>query len=39
MRWAARCKDAFVQRPGYGLFGIVQGSVYPALRAGIGGGR
>ena len=32
MRWAARCKEAFVQRPGYGLFGIVQGSVYPALR-------
>ena len=33
MRWAARCKEAFVRRPGYGLFGIVQGSVYPALRA------
>ena len=33
MRWAARCRDAFVQRPGYGLFGIVQGSVFPALRA------
>jgi queuine tRNA-ribosyltransferase len=32
MRWAARCGTAFVQRPGYGLFGIVQGSVYPALR-------
>ena len=38
MRWAARCKEAFVQRPGYGLFGIVQGSVYPELRSGIGGG-
>ena len=24
---------AFVDRPGYGLFGIVQGSVYPDLRA------
>ena len=33
MRWAARCKEVFVPRPGYGLFGIVQGSVYPALRA------
>ena len=33
MRWAARARDAFVPRPGHGLFGIVQGSVYPALRA------
>ena len=33
MRWALRCRDAFVERPGYGLFGIVQGSVYPELRA------
>ncbi len=33
MRWAARCKAAFVARPGYGLFGIVQGGVYPDLRA------
>ncbi|SMF80673.1 tRNA-guanine transglycosylase [Azospirillum oryzae] len=33
MRWARRSKDAFVERPGYGLFGIVQGSVYPDLRA------
>jgi queuine tRNA-ribosyltransferase len=32
MRWAERSKRAFVARPGYGLFGIVQGSVYPALR-------
>lgn len=32
MRWAARCKAAFTKRPGYGLFGIVQGSVYPELR-------
>ncbi len=32
MRWAARSKQAFVERPGYGLFGIVQGSIYPALR-------
>lgn len=28
MRWAARCRAAFEQRDGYGLFGIVQGSVY-----------
>jgi len=33
MRWAERCKAAFVPRAGHGLFGIVQGSVYPALRA------
>src|SRR5262249_31226148 len=32
-RWAERCKAAFVPRPGHGLFGIVQGSVYPELRA------
>ncbi|WP_207458772.1 tRNA guanosine(34) transglycosylase Tgt [Azospirillum sp. SYSU D00513] len=33
MRWARRSKDAFVERPGYGLFGIVQGGVYADLRA------
>ena len=33
MRWARRSRDAFVARPGYGLFGIVQGGVYPELRA------
>ncbi len=33
MRWAKRCRDAFEQRPGYGLFGIVQGGVFPNLRA------
>ena len=33
MRWAKRSKAAFVERPGYGLFGIVQGSVYEDLRA------
>ncbi|HEV7371520.1 tRNA guanosine(34) transglycosylase Tgt, partial [Arenibaculum sp.] len=33
MRWAARCREAFVERPGYGLFGIVQGGVHPELRA------
>ena len=32
LRWAARCRAAFRERPGYGLFGIVQGSVYPDLR-------
>ncbi|MFT5488756.1 MAG: queuine tRNA-ribosyltransferase [Paracoccaceae bacterium] len=32
MRWAARSRDAFEQRDGYGLFGIVQGSVYPDQR-------
>ena len=33
MVWAERGRQAFQDRPGYGLFGIVQGSVYPALRA------
>jgi queuine tRNA-ribosyltransferase len=33
MRWAERCRRAFAERPGYGLFGIVQGGVYPDLRA------
>jgi queuine tRNA-ribosyltransferase len=32
MRWAARGRQAFVERPGYGLFGIVQGGIHPALR-------
>ncbi len=32
MRWAERCRCAFQARPGYGLFGIVQGSVVPELR-------
>lgn len=32
MRWAERCRVAFKKREGYGLFGIVQGSVYEDLR-------
>jgi queuine tRNA-ribosyltransferase len=32
MRWAERCRRAFRDRPGYGLFGIVQGSVFDGLR-------
>ncbi len=32
-RWAALSRQAYMPRPGYGLFGIVQGSVYPDLRA------
>jgi queuine tRNA-ribosyltransferase len=32
MRWAQRSRQAFREREGYGLFGIVQGSVYPDLR-------
>jgi queuine tRNA-ribosyltransferase len=32
MDWAERGKRVFVSRPGYGLFGIVQGSVFPDLR-------
>jgi queuine tRNA-ribosyltransferase len=33
MRWAARARAAFRGRPGYALFGIVQGSTYADLRA------
>lgn len=33
MRWAKRSKDAYVERPGYGLFGIVQGGIHADLRA------
>ena len=33
MRWAARGRAAFRSRDGYGLFGIVQGGVFPDLRA------
>jgi queuine tRNA-ribosyltransferase len=33
MRWAARCRAAFQARDGYALFGIVQGGVFPDLRA------
>jgi queuine tRNA-ribosyltransferase len=33
MKWAERGRRAFQERPGYGLFGIVQGSTFPALRS------
>ncbi len=33
MRWAARSRAAFRPRAGYGQFGIVQGGVFPHLRA------
>jgi queuine tRNA-ribosyltransferase len=33
LRWAERSKKAFRARPGYALFGIVQGSVFGDLRA------
>ena len=32
MRWAQRSRDAFGDRPGHALFGIMQGGVNPALR-------
>ncbi len=32
MRWAARSRAAFIPRPGYAQFGIVQGGIDPALR-------
>jgi queuine tRNA-ribosyltransferase len=31
-RWAHRSRKAFVRRPGYGQFGIIQGSIYQDLR-------
>ena len=33
MRWAARSRAAFGDRPGHMLFGIQQGGVFPELRA------
>lgn len=32
MRWAKRSKAAFIDREGYGIFGIQQGNVYKDLR-------
>ena len=32
MRWAKRSKEAFVDRDGYGIFGIQQGNVFKDLR-------
>ncbi|WP_043558566.1 tRNA guanosine(34) transglycosylase Tgt [Parasaccharibacter apium] len=32
MRWAARSREAFIARPGYGQFGIVQGGTEQDLR-------
>ncbi|MDB2404972.1 tRNA guanosine(34) transglycosylase Tgt [Alphaproteobacteria bacterium] len=32
LRWAERSKKAFIERDGYGLFGIVQGGLEPDLR-------
>src|SRR5919205_4371125 len=32
MRWALRSRRAFVERPGHGIFGIVQGGIHPDLR-------
>jgi len=32
MKWAKLCRDNFVDRSGYGLFGIVQGSTFNDLR-------
>jgi queuine tRNA-ribosyltransferase len=33
MRWAQRSRDAFGDRPGHALFGIMQGGLSPELRA------
>ena len=32
LRWAKESKDAFVNRDGYGIFGIIQGSTFEDLR-------
>ena len=32
MRWAKRSRDAFIDRDGYGIFGIQQGNVFKDLR-------
>ncbi len=32
MRWAERSRSTFVERPGHGVFGIVQGGVHADLR-------
>src|SRR5262252_8008670 len=32
MRWAERSRRAFIDRPGHGIFGIVQGGIHPELR-------
>ena len=32
MRWAERSRRAFADRPGHGIFGIVQGGVHPDIR-------
>jgi queuine tRNA-ribosyltransferase len=32
LRWAERSRRAFVERKGYGIFGIVQGGIHPDLR-------
>lgn len=32
LKWAERSKNAYVERDGYGLFGIVQGGIYHNLR-------
>ena len=32
LQWAAKSREAFQNRIGYGQFGIVQGSIYPELR-------
>lgn len=32
LKWAKESKDAFINRDGYGIFGIIQGSVFEDLR-------
>jgi queuine tRNA-ribosyltransferase len=32
LRWAKESKDAFINRDGYGIFGIIQGSTFEDLR-------
>ena len=32
LQWAKRSKESFIERQGYGLFGIVQGNIFEDLR-------
>jgi len=32
MKWAEQCKKHYIKRDGFGLFGIIQGSIYKDLR-------
>ena len=33
LKWAQRCRNAFIDRAGYAIFGILQGSIFKDLRS------